>query len=187
MPPPCCTQRGPPVKNRPRTPPCRLSAFAEKELAKRRGVEYVPKVSTKIEDPDFMKAEAEAVQVGMRCSCEPGDRRGEVMFVGKVEELPLGYWVGVKYDEPLGKNDGSVKVSARVILARLPLRSRSPSAAVAAAGPLNPASPLSTQGKRVFECPPNFGGFLRPDKVKVGDFPPVEEEDSDFGSEPDEI
>ena len=36
-------------------------------------------------------------------------RRGEVMYVGRVSELPSGVWIGVRYDAPVGKNDGSVK------------------------------------------------------------------------------
>ena len=36
-------------------------------------------------------------------------RRAEVMFIGKIPEMPAGYWIGVEYDEPVGKNDGSVK------------------------------------------------------------------------------
>lgn len=51
----------------------------------------------------------ENIQVGMRCQVQPGGRRGEVKFVGEVEELGSGgYWVGVKFDEPVGKADGSV-------------------------------------------------------------------------------
>ena len=30
-------------------------------------------------------------------------------YVGACEGLPLGFWVGIQYDEPVGKNDGSVK------------------------------------------------------------------------------
>jgi tubulin-folding cofactor B len=70
-------------------------------------------------------------------------------FVGRVEGLAAGYWVGVALDEPCGKNDGSVK------------------------------------GRRVFECAPGHGVFARPDKIVVGDFPPVDDF-SDLGSD-DEI
>merc|ERR1712159_405179 len=62
------------------------------------------------QDPDAQAAEAEGIEVGQRCEVAPGAKRGEVMFVGKdAEGLFLGWWVGVKFDEPVGKNDGSVK------------------------------------------------------------------------------
>ncbi|KOO32623.1 hypothetical protein Ctob_013926 [Chrysochromulina tobinii] len=40
---------------------------------------------------------------------DQAERHAEVMFVGKIPELANGYWVGVEYDMPVGKNDGSVK------------------------------------------------------------------------------
>ncbi len=62
----------------------------------------------KVEDENYLQQEAASIKVGDRCQVA-GGRRGEVMFVGRVPELPLGFWVGVKYDEPVGKNDGTVK------------------------------------------------------------------------------
>lgn len=81
----------------------------EKAMAEKRGEEYVPP-KAKIEDEDFMAEEAKGIEVGNRCEVSPGGKRGEVKFVGKdVKGLPLGWWVGVQFDEPVGKNDGSVK------------------------------------------------------------------------------
>lgn len=62
---------------------------------------------------EAFKAEADAIKVGDRCEVSPGAKRGEVMFSGTVEGLPLGHWIGVRFDEPVGKNDGTVK-GARV-------------------------------------------------------------------------
>jgi len=54
---------------------------------------------------------AKTFKVGDRCETtvpKQPKRRGAIMYIGEVE-FQAGYWIGVKYDEPLGKNDGSVK------------------------------------------------------------------------------
>ena len=38
----------------------------------------------------------------------PGDRKAYVMFVGQLPGMPAGYWVGVQYEEKVGKNDGTL-------------------------------------------------------------------------------
>ncbi|KAL7119041.1 hypothetical protein ACP275_02G038300 [Erythranthe tilingii] len=98
---------------------------------------------SKITD-NYMEDLCTNIRVGERCQVEPGEKRGVVKFVGRAETLAPGFWVGIQYDEPLGKHDGMVK------------------------------------GKRYFDCPPLCGGIVRPDKVKVGDFPerdPFEEDE----------
>jgi len=88
------------------------------------------------------------ITVGARCQVESEEeglhKRGTVRFVGSTAfGKGTGIWVGVEYDEPLGKNDGSV------------------------------------QGHRYFTCPANHGAFVRPDRVTVGDFPPISLMDED--------
>jgi tubulin-specific chaperone B len=57
------------------------------------------------------EARSRGIEVGKRCRVGGDDaRRGEVMYVGEVDEIPggLGTWIGVQLDEPMGKNDGSI-------------------------------------------------------------------------------
>ncbi|KAL4072848.1 CAP Gly-rich domain-containing protein [Scleroderma yunnanense] len=86
------------------------------------------------------------ISIGARCEVESAEeglhKRGTVRFVGPTKFSATGIWVGVEYDEPIGRNDGSV------------------------------------QGEQYFTCRPNYGVFVRPDRLKVGDFP-VEEIDFD--------
>jgi tubulin-folding cofactor B len=51
------------------------------------------------------------IETGRRCRVGGDDaKRGTIMYVGEVEEIPggKGKWVGIKLDEPVGKNDGSL-------------------------------------------------------------------------------
>jgi tubulin-folding cofactor B len=116
---------------------------------------YVPEApKEKVEDDEHMADLAAGMKAGDRCEVKLGGKRGEVKFVGKIPAIAPGYWIGVQYDEPVGKNDGSVK------------------------------------GKRLFTCPPNYGGFLRPDKLLVGDYPELdifdEEDEEDVKAEAQE-
>ncbi len=79
------------------------------------------------------------IEIGRRCEVSVPNqvaKRGVVKFKGNVK-FADGLWVGVKYDEPFGKNDGSVN------------------------------------GVRYFEAPNNYGAFVRPIHVKVGDYPEI--------------
>ncbi|GMI03487.1 hypothetical protein TrLO_g6350 [Triparma laevis f. longispina] len=55
------------------------------------------------------------IEVGDRCEVSPGARRGTVMYVGEIEEVGAGHWVGVKFDEPVGMTNGTVKKSGKVV------------------------------------------------------------------------
>ena len=65
------------------------------------------KTNNKIPD-DFQGEEAKDIKVNTRCEILIGQRRGEVMYVGKVPELAPGFWIGVQLDEPTGDTNGMV-------------------------------------------------------------------------------
>ncbi|KAI9819811.1 MAG: hypothetical protein M1832_003886 [Thelocarpon impressellum] len=111
------------------------------------------------------EARARGLAVGRRCRVGMEDtRRGEIAFLGPVPEIhaggvPGGWWVGVRLDEPVGRNDGSV-----------PSSSSEPTTAE-----------TSGQGQgakeaRYFDAGgAKRGVFVRPDRVEAGAFPALDE------------
>eukprot|EP00042_Codosiga_hollandica_P017560 m.48735 g.48735 ORF g.48735 m.48735 type:complete len:257 (+) comp47783_c0_seq4:100-870(+) len=120
---------------------------------------FNPEFATKAEQKEHeFEDEAREIQKGSRCEVtvqgQP-PKRGVVMFVGSKTcirfpcfvcsslansaegqtQFQPGWWIGVKYDEPVGKHDGSVG------------------------------------GVKYFQCENKYGAFVRPNCVKVGDYP----------------
>lgn len=91
------------------------------------------------------------IEVGMRCQVQPGSRRGSVSYVGLVPELAAdgGHWVGITFDEPVGKTDGSIMCNR------------------------------SGEKKQYFVAMPQYASFVRGKNVEVGDFPELDIFDED--------
>lgn len=88
-----------------------VKAFLEKnKLGKYNEEDMKRRAEEKLREEEMERAGAEACKVGDRCEvCVPNQpkRRATIMYVGKTE-FKEGWWIGVKYDEPLGKNNGTV-------------------------------------------------------------------------------
>lgn len=66
----------------------------------------------KTEEQKQNEEKAHGMKVGDRCRVIniEGERRGLIKFLGKIDLLDNGdnIWVGIEFDEPVGKNNGSI-------------------------------------------------------------------------------
>lgn len=100
---------------------------------------------------DRQEIQKRGIQVGTRCRVNESDeRRGSIRFVGEVEGLGGAkeegcVWIGVEFDEPVGKNNGVVDIT------------------------VDEGGERKKVQHRVFECKgANYGGLVRPATVEAG-------------------
>ena len=103
---------------------------------------------------DHAMIQSKGIKVELRCRVGNDDsRRGTVRFTGEIPGLGGAkeagcVWVGVELDEPVGRNDGTVNIET---------------------------DDGGQQLKRVFDCKDKYGVLARPEKIQVGDFPPLDD------------
>ena len=87
-----------------------VKAFlAKNKLGKYNEEDTKRRSEEKLRDAEAEETAAAALKIGDRCEIRvpmQPKRRATIMYVGKTD-FKEGIWVGVKYDEPLGKNDGT--------------------------------------------------------------------------------
>ena len=72
-------------------------------------VKVATTTKTTDENSEYGPNSVSGMEVGQRCEVQPGSRRGVVKFVGEIPGLSGGgFWIGISFDEPVGKTDGTV-------------------------------------------------------------------------------
>lgn len=101
-------------------------------------------------EKDQGEIQSKGITVGARCRINGSDeRRGVVRYVGEIAGLGGDrekgcVWIGVEFDEPVGRNDGSVEVE------------------IGRGQEKEKKKVFDTRGK-------NYGGLVRPEKVEIGE------------------
>jgi len=114
-------------------------------------------------------------KVGDRCECAPGARRGTIAYIGYLGEVNIPVTTTTTEDGEVKteiKEEDLPQVYIGVVLDE----------------PLG-KNDGTFKGKRYFKCDKNYGAFVKPNAVVVGDFPvrdPFASDEEEGGDKPEE-